>query len=290
VEAFYGEIQIKAWTPDEQSLKIRAVEGALDYFPFQILDGRFFQLGTNEAIAGKGLLDWLGLGIGDTLTVRLEEKDGPAATWVIVGVYPEPGDAGQRLMVNLSSLNRLVKNNHPNTYYLKLNPAADIPAVRNFLAPRKESDINLVTVGEAIPDAIIYLQVAIFALAGILIGIAIVNVLITSLLTAQEKLRMIGILKTVGMTPAQIVQMFNTTAASLGTLAVFIGIPAGLIMTKNLLSLLSNSLGFGRINVSLNLPQALVLIPFIIVASIVGSYIPARWAANVFIVQVLRKE
>ena len=66
VEAFYGELQVKAWTPDESTFKIRAVEGALDHFPFQILEGRFFQPGTNEAIAGKGLLTWLGLKVGDT--------------------------------------------------------------------------------------------------------------------------------------------------------------------------------------------------------------------------------
>jgi putative ABC transport system permease protein len=290
VESFYGEIQVKAWTLDESAFKLRAVEGALDDFPFQILEGRFFQPGTNEAIAGKGLLTWLGLKVGDTITLRLEEKDGPTATWIIVGVYPEPGDAGQRLIVNLSSLDRLVKNDAPTTYYLKLSPAADVPSIRSYLAPRKDSDISLTTVGEAIPDSVIYLQAAIFALAGILIIIALVNVLIMSLLAAQEKMRTIGILKTVGMTPPQVVTMFNTTASSLGALAVIIGIPLGLFVTRDLLSIMSDSFGFGRISVSLDPTQAVILIPFIIIVSIFGSYLPARWAANLFIVQVLRKE
>lgn len=290
VDAFYGEIQVKAWPADEKTFNVRAIEGNLEAFPFQIIEGRFFQPGTNEAVAGKGLLDWLGLNVGDTLSVHLEDKDGPVALWVIVGVYPEPADAGQRLIVNLSSVDRLIKNNHPNTYYLKLTPGADIPALRSFLAPHKTSDLSLVTVGEAIPETVIYLQVAIFALAGILITIAMVNILIMSLLTAQEKLRVIGILKTVGMTPGQVVSMFNTTAGSLGALAVFIGLPLGLAMTQNLLTLLSNAFGFGRINVSLDLGRAMALIPFIIVASIAGSYLPARWAARQFIVQVLRKE
>ncbi|HET9913993.1 MAG TPA: FtsX-like permease family protein, partial [Anaerolineales bacterium] len=290
VDAFYGELQVKAWTLDEHTFKVRAVNGELDQFPFQIQDGRFFQPGTNEAIAGKGLLTWLGLEVGDTITLRLEEKDGPAATWVIVGIYPEPGDAGQRLMVDLSSLSRLVKNNEPTTYYLKLSPTADIPSIRSYLAPRKDSDISLATVGESIPDSVIYLQIAIFALAGILIVIALVNVLIMSLLAAQEKTRTVGILKTVGMTPAQVVAMFNTTAASLGALAVFIGIPLGLFVTRDLLSAMSDSFGFGKVNVSLDITQAVILIPFIVIVSILGSYLPARWAANLFIVQVLRKD
>ncbi|MEW6401037.1 MAG: FtsX-like permease family protein [Chloroflexota bacterium] len=290
VDAFYGELQVKAWTPDESTFKLRAVDGELDQFPFQILEGRFFRPGTNEAIAGKGLLTWLGLEVGDTITLRLEEEDGPAAAWVIVGTYPEPGDAGQRLMVDLSSLSRLVENNEPTAYYLKLSPSANIPGIRNYLAPRKDSDISLAVVGESIPDSVIYLQTAIFALAGILIVIALVNVLIMSLLAAQEKTRMVGILKTIGMTPSQIVAMFNTTAASLGALGVFIGIPMGLLVTRELLSVMSDSFGFGKISVSLDIAQALILIPSIVVISIFGSYLPARWAADLFIVQVLRKD
>jgi ABC-type lipoprotein release transport system permease subunit len=291
VDAFYGEFQVKAWTVDEKNtFKVRAVEGALDQFPFQISEGRFFQQGTSEAIAGKGLLSWLGLKVGDTITLRLDKKDGPEATWVIVGVYPEPGDAGQRLMVNLSSIRRLVKNSAPGTYYLKLNPTADIPAIKSFLMPHKDSGLSFATIGEAIPSSVIYLQIAIFALAGILIVIALVNVLIMSLLAAQEKMRAIGILKTVGMTPSQVIAMFNTTAASLGALAVLIGIPAGMYVTKNLLSVMSDSFGFGRISVSLDTTQAVILIPFIVIVSIFGSYLPARWAANLFIVQVLRRD
>jgi putative ABC transport system permease protein len=290
VEAFYGEVQVKAWTSGESTFKVRAVGGELNRFPFQIMEGRFFQPGTNEAIAGKGLLTWLGLEVGDTITLNLEEKDGPAATWVIVGVYPEPGDAGQRLMVDLSSLNRLVKNDDPTTYYLKLNPSADVPAIRRYLSPRKDSGLSFTLVGEAVPDSVIYLQVAIFALAGILIVIALVNVLIMSLLTAQEKVRTIGILKTVGMTPSQVITMFNTTAASLGVLAVIIGIPLGLLATRALLFIMSDTFGFRKISVSLDPVQAVILIPFIVVVSIFGSYLPARWAANLFIVQVLRKE
>ncbi len=266
------------------------MDGELSAFPFQVLEGRFIQPETNEALAGKGLLTWLGLKVGDTLTVQIDEKDGPSASWVIVGVYPEPGDAGQRLLVNLSSLSRLVKNHDPETYFLKLAPTADLEAMRNFLAPRRDSGLSLTAVEDAIPPSVIYLQIAIFSLAAILIVIAVVNILIMSLLTAQEKVRTVGILKTIGMTPNQVVTMFNTTAASLGALAILGGIPLGLVTTRALLTLLSDSLGFGNLSLSTNPTQLLLLIPGILVATLAGSSLPARWAANLFIVQVLRKE
>jgi putative ABC transport system permease protein len=134
------------------------------------------------------------------------------------------------------------------------------------------------------------LQLAIFALAAILIGIALVNVFNTSLLAMQEKVRMIGVLKTVGMTPAQVVAMINSTAGVLGLLATVVGIPLGFLLTRSLMGVLSRSYGFGEVNVALNLLYVLLLIPLMVAVSMVGSLIPGRRAARLSIVKVLRDE
>jgi ABC-type lipoprotein release transport system permease subunit len=269
---------------------MRAVEGQLDAFPFVILNGRFFQSAGNEALAGKGLMDWLGLKVGDSITLILDEDKGLQATWRIVGEYPEPADAGQRLMVNLSSVSALIKHADPSTYYLKLPPSAKPDEIRAFLAPRRDSDLNFTLMEDAIPSSIIYLQLAIFMLAGVMIGIAIINILIMSLLSAQEKLRVVGILKTVGMTPFQVIAMFSTTAAFLGLISMLVGVPAGVALTKNLLNLMASSTGFGQISVSLDLLTVLWLIPFTLFISVLGSFLPARWAARMRIVKILRQE
>jgi putative ABC transport system permease protein len=143
---------------------------------------------------------------------------------------------------------------------------------------------------DAIPSTIIYLQLAIFMLAGILIGIAIINILIMSLLSAQEKLRVVGILKTVGMTPFQVIAMFNTTAAFLGLLSMLAGVPAGMMLTKYLLNLMAEFTGFGQITVSLDALTTLGLVPFTLFITILGSFLPARWAARLHIVKILRQE
>jgi putative ABC transport system permease protein len=290
VEAFYAETQLQVQTSDGKSFQLRAVDGDLEAFPFHIAEGRFFRPDTDEAIVGRGLLDWLGLELGDSLTLTLEEDDRHAMTWTIVGVYPEPSDAGQRMMVGLSSASKLDRRAVPATYYLKLSPGADTDKLRAHLEPNRESDLNLTLVDEAIPSSVIYLQLAVFMLGGILIGIAMVNVFITSLLATQEKLRVVGILKTVGMIPAQVVTMINTAAGALGLLAVLVGIPAGLMLTGSLLTMLSNVYGFGQVSLSFNLWVVLLLIPVIVLISLVGSYIPARWAASLSIVRVLREE
>jgi putative ABC transport system permease protein len=290
VDAFYSEYLADVETRQGQSFQVRAVEGDLTAFPFKISEGRFFRPHMYEAIAGQGLLDWLGLAVGDELTLILDDREERPVTWRIVGRYPEPVNAGQMLMVSWSSVSRLIKNAQPRTYFLRLDPSADTARLRRYLEPRPESDLNLIHVGQTLPDAVFYLQLAIFALAGILTAIALINVFNTSLLTVQEKLRTVGVLKTLGMTPAQVVAMVNTTAGLFGLLATAAGVPLGLALTKGILAALSKAYGFGEVNVALNPLHVLLLIPTMVLVSIAGSIIPGRRAAKLSIVQVLRNE
>jgi putative ABC transport system permease protein len=100
----------------------------------------------------------------------------------------------------------------------------------------------------------------------------------------------VGVLKTIGMVPAQVVTMINTAAGALGLLAVLIGIPLGLALTGGMLTALSNVYGFGQVSLSFNLGIVLLLIPLVMIVSLAGSYLPARWAARLSIVRVLREE
>lgn len=290
VEAFYAQYTVDAETPGGQSFQIKAVEGDLTAFPFKIARGRFFQPGAYEAIAGQGLLDWLGLDVGDEVTLVLEDVDDRPVTWRIVGQYPEPINTGQILMVSLPTVARVLKDAEPRTYYLRLSPGANTTQLRQYLEPRPESDLNLVLVGQAIPSVVVYLQLAVFALAAILIGIALVNVFNTSLLAVQEKLRMVGVLKTLGMTPGQVVAMVNTSAGFLGLAAAGVGIPLGLVLTKSLFAVLSVTYGFGHVQVTLGLVYIVVLPPLMVGVSVLGSLAPARQAARLSIVSVLRNE
>jgi putative ABC transport system permease protein len=266
------------------------VEGELAAFPFRLSSGRFLQPDTYEAMAGQGLLSWLGLGVGDDLTLVIEERPDKPITWRIVGQYAEPDNAGQMLIVSLSSLAHRVERTQPLTYYLKLEPGAETAGLKRYLEPRPDSDINLVLVGQTMPSAIVYLQLAIFGLAGILIGIALINVFNTSMVSVQEKARAIGILKTLGMTPAQVITMVNATAGLLGLIATGVGVPLGLVFTQGLVAMLSSMYGFGEVSTSLGLGYILLLIPAMAAVSMAGSFIPSRWATKTPIVQVLRSE
>ena len=287
VAAFYGQYVTEVKTLNGESFRLKAVEGDMAAFPFNIQQGRFFEPNTNEAIAGRGLLGWLNLRVGDELTLLLNNRP---VSWHIVGQYAEPANAGQMLIVSLPTAARFIKEAKADTYYLKLGPNFNFGRLQRYLAPRPEADLNLVLVEQAIPGSVIYLQLAIFVLAAILIGIALVNVFNTSLLSVQEKLRAIGVFKTVGMTPTQVIMMVNTSAGFLGLLATCLGIPLGLIFTQGLLTALAEGYGFGTVQVNLNGVYIVSLIPLMVAVSMLGSFIPARQAARVVITQVLRHE
>ncbi len=289
VEAFYAQYQLDVKTQQGQSFKVKAIEGNLAVFPFRISEGKFFEPNTNEAIAGQGLLNWLGLRVGDTITLIWDDKADRPITWRIVGRYSEPSNAGQMLMVSLPSITRW-KRFEPDAYFLKLRADCNPAQLKRYLEPKPDSDLSLTLLNRAIPSDVLYLQLAIFALSGILIGIALINVFNTSLLAVQEKLRMVGVLKTLGMTPAQVVTMVNTTAGFLGLLAAGIGIPLGLTFTRVLLATLSDVYGFGEVTVTINSLYAALLIPLMVVVSMAGSFMPGRWAARLSIVSVLQSE
>jgi putative ABC transport system permease protein len=290
VDAFYGEYLADVETPAGRSFQVRAVEGDLSAFPFRISKGRFFQPGTCEASAGRGLLDWLGLEIGDELTVVFEDRPNRPVTWRIVGQYPEPANMGQMLMVSLPTVTRLVKHVEPRAYLLGLRPGCDTARLKRYLEPNSDADLNVRFVGQTLPDAVFYLQLAIFALAAILVVIALVNVFNTSLLAMREKLNVVGVLRALGMTPAQVAMMVNTMAGFLGLSSAVFGVPLGLLSTRLLLTALSRTYGFGEVIVEMNLLYAVLLIPLMVLVGMAGSFVPGRWATKTSIVHVLRSE
>ena len=290
VSAFYSEYLVEVETERGKSFQARAVEGDYEAFPFTVSKGRFFHPDAYEAIAGHGLLNWLDLAVGDEITLIVDDQDHRPTSWRIVGQYLEPVNAGQMLMLSWPLVSRLVKEGEPHTYFLQLDPETDPQELKLYLEPRPDADLNLTLVGQTIPDAVVYLQLAVFALGAILIGIALINVFNSSLLSIQEKLRAIGVLKTVGMTPAQVMTMVNTTAGLLGLVATAVGIPLGLALTKAMLTTLSSTYGFGEVQVTLRASHLLLLVPCMAAISMAGSAIPARRAAKLSIVEVLRHE
>jgi putative ABC transport system permease protein len=128
----------------------------------------------------------------------------------------------------------------------------------------------------------------------ILTLIALAGVFNTVVLNTREKARDLAILKALGMAPRQVVQLVLTSVVLLGALAAVIGIPAGMLLHRNILIVM------GQIASSTNIPNQYFAVfdPMVLIGlaasaigiAILGALVPGQWAARSGISQVLQIE
>jgi putative ABC transport system permease protein len=188
----------------------------------------------------------------------------------------------------------------------------------------------------ALTDTVSYLDVRdtfnrvtaailIFHLAFSVFALGAVALIIANLVTGAVigGYREIGIMKALGFTPLQVVQVFvaqmagpalagclvgipiggllsqplwamvAVSASVLGLVGGLLGVPLGIALHRGLMGLMGNLIGNEMPSVALNVFNPLVL-PLLVIAGIVlailGAVIPARWAARLSVAEVLRAE
>jgi putative ABC transport system permease protein len=128
------------------------------------------------------------------------------------------------------------------------------------------------------------LNIVLFAIAGI-------NLLSSQLLSIRERRRDFAILKTVGFTPSQIVASVFAGSSVIALLAIAIGLPVGLVVTRVMFDILSNAAGIGPGVGRLPGPMWLLpLVPLALLVAALASAIPARIANSLRVAEALRYE
>jgi len=145
-----------------------------------------------------------------------------------------------------------------------------------------------------IDTAFILINSTLAGLALILALIALAGVFNTVVLNTREKARDIAILKAIGMPPRQVVTMILASVALLGIVGATAGIPAGMALHRNILTLM------GQIASSTAIPESffnvfslgmLVLLAAAgILIAMLGALLPAQWAARSRVTEVLQTE
>jgi putative ABC transport system permease protein len=289
VEAVLAHVIVKAKTVDNKEFRLHGQEGDLARFPYKLESGRLINAeAVDEAMIGMGLQTWLGVTVGDTLTVLVNDKRAPLAVR-IVGVYREPSDRGQMAIVSLRALQKIDRTIEPDTYYVRLSPGADVPALRAALKARAGEALGLAVVNVQ-PLNLYYFRLVMIALSVVLALIAMVSVFNSAVLNTRERIGEVGTFKTLGMTPGQVVGMVLTSGGILGLLAGLIGVPLGVVLTQIALNALGAIYGYGSIDVRPD--WAALVLPAVaaIGVGLLGGAAPARWAARLNVVQVLQYE
>ncbi|MER6942766.1 FtsX-like permease family protein [Nonomuraea sp. NPDC000554] len=276
VRTVYPGTEVNALAPGEaRSVRVRAIGSSTEPYPYPVVEGRAYG-DQGEAVAGQGLLDLLGVKIGDR--VRLTVGGTPLIVRV-VGRTVEPDSDGEVLSVGLDSL--AAKDSVPPEFYaLALRPGADPAEVRaRLLAASGESLDVQRAVNPA--DRLSIIRVVIVALIAVLTLIGLANLLTASALGLRDHAFDLAVLKAMGLTPRQVMATLVTGTGLLVVLGVVAGTAAGASVVTGLIDLQGHTSGVGA-GIG-RPPSVLTLVVAVLIAvgtALAVALIPARRAAR----------
>ncbi|MCK2221741.1 ABC transporter permease [Actinomadura sp. ATCC 31491] len=276
VAAVYPGTEVNALAPGEaRSVRVRAIGASARPYPFPVVEGRMYGR-PGEAVAGQGLLDLLGVRIGDR--VRLTVGGTPLIVR-IVGRNVEPDLDGEVLSVGLDSL--AAKDSVPPEFYaLALKPGADTAEVRGRLLAESAEGLDVqVAVNPA--DRLSIIRVIIVALIAVLALIGLANLLTAVGLGLRDHALDLAVLKAMGLTPRQVMATLVTGTGLLVVLGVAAGAAAGMSVVTGLIDYQGATSGVGA-GIG-RAPSALTLAIALLTAvgtALAVALIPARRAAR----------
>jgi putative ABC transport system permease protein len=285
--AVYAERWYGFKFPGEQAyLNARFREGDLKEFQFPLIEGRMFT-SPDEAVVGYGLARNRNLKIGDTLDILIADQP---MTFRIVGVYRESSNLGQMLLLPSDALRRVLPDFETYNFALKLAPGADLKARAAELSALTNDKVSVLASGDDVQEVMNTLPKVMTALTVLLGCFAVVGVLNSAVMSTRERQREIGLLKSVGMTPNQVLSSILAGAAGMSVLAYGIGLPVGILLIRGLIDAVASWTGFGPINPPINWLGLFLVLPAIISLAVLGAFIPALRAGRLNVTEVLRYE
>ncbi|MFJ3540074.1 FtsX-like permease family protein [Streptomyces sp. NPDC090109] len=247
-----------------------------------IVEGRA-PVAAGEIVAGPAFLSQRGLKLGDRVTVGL---NGRRITATVVGQLIE-GNA-RALEATWESFARLAPGTPATEYTVRLTPGADARAYAEAVEALDPGlRASVADSGNAGTTTVVTFSAVFTVLLSLVASLGVFN---TVLLNTRERRRDLGMLKSIGMTPRQVVAMTVTSVAGLGAVGGLLGIPLGIVAHR----LVVDNVGV------VDLPEhvkdvwhvtglAAMLLAGVAIA-VLGALAPARSAARMTIASVLHTE
>ncbi|MFJ4860491.1 ABC transporter permease [Streptomyces sp. NPDC088748] len=238
---------------------------------------------ADEITAGPAFLTQRGLKVGDRVTLTL---NGRQAAATVVGELVE-GNA-RELDATWQTFLHLSPEAGAAEYEVRLAAGADVQA---YVEAAEAIDPNLrvsVLDGRNAGTVTVVAFSSVFTV--LLSVVAALGVLNTVLLSVRERRRDLGMLKSIGMTPRQVVAMTVTSVAGVGAVGGLLGIPLGLIAHR----LVVDNVGVVTFPESMkdvwDAPLVAGLLLAGVAIAVLGALVPARSAARMTIASALHTE
>ncbi|MFD7659191.1 FtsX-like permease family protein [Actinosynnema sp. NPDC059797] len=243
--------------------------------------------GPGQVAAPSRFLNQHGLRVGDAITVELR---GQRARVEIVGVALV-NNAGQ-VFADWDLLDLLAPGTRAGSYHVQLEPGADRQAYANAAAAADPGLALLPPRGRGSSMAVVIVGAAV--LLTLVLGlVAALGVFNTVVLNARERRRDLGMLKSIGMTPRQVVVMMVTSMGALGVVGGLLGLPLGVAAHRVVAPAMMRAAQADVLDVVVDVYRAPVLALTALVGvaiAVLGAFVPARAAARTTIAEVLHNE
>ena len=289
IERFYSFDPAFGWEKDnvESPIYIRLLSDDYAAFDFRIVEGRMIQ-NPGEAVVGYKILSNYEREIGDDLELIIEGKP---ITLKIVGYYTEQFNTGNTVMFDMADYHQFIDPDEEITIYNPdLVPVTDRQALKHNLLQASDDQFDIViTSTDASPTALA-LRTMSRALSFILLLIAVVNLLSSSLLSVQERFRDFGIQKTIGFTPVQIIMSVLAGITTIVLIALAMGIPISLVIFRIWMRGTGIAIGAGPRFGEMSYPGLMLLLPLMLLVAVLCGTLPARRAVQVQVADALRYE
>jgi hypothetical protein len=258
----------------------------------ELTAGRWMS-GPTETVVPSEMMKARHISVGDTITL---ETGGRRATLKVVGEAMDGPSGPEGIFVDWSVLTALqpdrVIEPYEVQYQVQLRPTGNItsytdavraadPGLDAIDLTQGRSDLQWIIVGFST------------TLSLLLAAVAALGVFNTVVLNVRERRRDLGTLKSIGMTPRQVVAMVLTSVAVIGVAGGVLGIPLGVLAHGFIMPAAADA-------AQVSLPQSVLdvwQVPLLllmglagVVIAMLGALVPARGAARLRIAEVLRSE
>ncbi|HET9382289.1 MAG TPA: FtsX-like permease family protein [Streptomyces sp.] len=277
VAAAHPGVEVAALVPGQTAtIALRGLGTREEPYPYPIAEGRAAH-GSDEAVAGQGLLDLLDVRVGDW--VRMTVGDQPQILH-LVGRSIEAENAGRVISTSLDTLRENDPGLRPTLYQIRLVPGADPDEVAARLASAGAGHLDVHRVPNP-ADGLSPLRGVVVGVIGVLALIGLIDLLTAIGGTVRESERDLLALKAIGLTPRQITGITVTATGCTALLAVVVAIASGLPLAYWLIDYQGSSSGIGAGVAQLPSPLLLLLFGAGAVLGAVGlAALPAARAAR----------
>jgi putative ABC transport system permease protein len=252
----------------------------------RVVNGRW-PAGPDEVAVPSRFLNQRGLAVGDTITA---EVDGERVQLRIVGISVT--NSPEQLFADWSVLERLAPDTRAGSYQVLLEPGTDQQAYLDGVAAEEPGLHNVPQGDNSSSQGVVIISTATL-LTLVLTAVAALGVFNTVVLNARERRRDLGMLKSIGMTPRQVMVMMVTSMGVLGVVGGVIGVPLGVAVhgVVGPAMLEAGQSDVFDFVIDVYQPYVLVLLALAGIAiAVLGAVIPARSAARTTIAEVLHNE